>query len=215
MLIGTGHKRFERKKFEILAAARAIFLREGYPDTGMEGVARAAGVSTATLYAYFPSKAELFRVVLLEAAGGLDGAVDHGVRVEGDARSRLLALTVAYAALLTRPETRAIFRLVTAERRRFGDVAEHVLRRARDKLGAAAITVLDDLRDSGELEIEKTSWAAGQLLGMLDHATLLLGLIAGDDAQPARPLDHICADAVDTFLARYGRPPAAVAALTA
>ena len=32
----------------------------------MEFVARAAGVSTATLYAYFPSKADLFKAIVME-----------------------------------------------------------------------------------------------------------------------------------------------------
>ena len=55
MLIGSGLHRSGAKREEILGAARALFLREGYADAGMEFVARAAGVSTATLYAYFPS----------------------------------------------------------------------------------------------------------------------------------------------------------------
>jgi hypothetical protein len=32
----------------------------------------------------------------------------------------------------------------------------------------------------------------------------VLGLSAGDDAAPTRPLADISADAVETFLARYG-----------
>jgi len=39
---------------------------------------------------------------------------------------------------------------------------------------------------------------------MLDHATLTLGLAAGDEVRPTRPLRDIVEEAVETFLARYG-----------
>ena len=203
MLMGTGLKRAEHKRIEILNAARTLFLREGYNDAGMEVVARAASVSTATLYAYFPSKGELFKAVILETVRDIAAPVRESIRIKGDARTRLLSFTNAYAALFVRPTTRAIFRLVTAERRRFEDVAEYFLQCARDELGGAAISVINDLIRTGEITTDQPSWAAGQLMGMLDHVTLVLGLAAGDDAMPRRPLADICDDAVETFLARY------------
>jgi AcrR family transcriptional regulator len=204
MLTGAGLNRSERKKTEILTAARGLFLREGYPDTGMEVVARMAGVSTATLYAYFPSKAKLFAVVVHDTVDDMAEPVRESIWTQGDARTRLTALALAYAAFMCRPATRAIFRMVTSERKRFEAVADHFLDSARRELGGAAITVIEDLAATGELTVDNPAWAAGQLLGMLDHPTLVLGLSAGDDIQPTRPLAELCADAVETFLARYG-----------
>lgn len=204
MLVGAGLKRSGQKREEILASARSLFLREGYADAGMEVVARAAGVSTATLYAYFPGKADLFRAIVLETVASLTAPVREAVRVKGDARTRLTALANAYANFLALTDTRALFRVVTSERRRFEDVAEYVLQSARDELGGAAIAVINDLVKTGELKVDKPSWAAGQLLGMLDHVTLVLGLSAGDEVQPRRPLRAIAEDGVETFLARYG-----------
>ncbi len=207
MLISAGLNRSERKKTEILAAARGVFLRQGYPDAGMEVVARMAGVSTATLYAYFPSKATLFEVVVGDAVRDMAEPVRGSLRTEGDARGRLTAFALAYAAFVAQPATRAMFRMVTSERRRFEALADDFLRGAREALGGAAIQVIEDLVASGELAVDRTSWAAGQLLGMLDHPTLVLGLCAGDEAQAERPLADLCADAVETFLARYGARP--------
>jgi len=207
MLMGSGQNRPERKRSNILAAARDVFLRQGYADAGMGVVARAANVSTATLYAYFPSKAKLFEVVVQETLGDMARPVRDSAAAEGDARARLLALSRAYAALASDPATRAMFRLVTTERRRFEDLADLFLQSARDQLGRAAMLMIDDLAQAGELAVDKPSWAAGQLLGMLDHATLVLGLAAGDHVRPGRALEAICQDAVETFLARYGRPP--------
>ena len=203
MLVDAVLNRSERKKTEILTAARGVFLREGYSAAGMEVVARMAGVSTATLYAYFPSKAKLFEIIVLDAVRHMAGPVRDSVHAKGDARARLTSLALAYATFMSRPATRAMFRMVASERRRFGAVADHVLHGARQDLGGAAIQVVGDLIETGELAADHPARAAGQLLGMLDHATLVLGLTAGDETQPVRPLADICADAVETFLARY------------
>lgn len=43
----------------IFAAAASLFGNKGYAATSMEDIARLAGVSVPTIYAYFPSKADL------------------------------------------------------------------------------------------------------------------------------------------------------------
>ncbi|MDQ0463449.1 AcrR family transcriptional regulator [Caulobacter ginsengisoli] len=196
--------RSDRKRREILDTARILFLKEGFAGAGMETLAREAGVSTATLYAHFPSKSEMFRTVVEEAVAELARRVRDTTSHRGDPRSRLCEFAYAYAQFYADPLSRSVFRMVTAERRRFGGVADYFQDRAHSELGGAAIEILNALAAAGEIRFEKASWAAGQLLGMLEHATLVFGLVAGDDAMPRRPLKMICDDAVDTFLARYG-----------
>jgi AcrR family transcriptional regulator len=195
--------RSDRKRREILDTARGLFLKEGFAGAGMETLAREAGVSTATLYAHFPSKSEMFRTVVEEAVAELARRVRDTTTQQGDPHSRLCGFAYAYAEFYADPLSRSVFRMVTAERRRFGGVADYFQDRAHSELGGAAIEILGDLAAAGEIRFEKASWAAGQLLGMLEHATLVFGLVAGDDAMPRRPLKMICDDAVDTFLARY------------
>ena len=50
----------------ILAVAQAEFLANGFADTTMDGVARAARISKQTLYAHFRDKADLFEAVIVE-----------------------------------------------------------------------------------------------------------------------------------------------------
>jgi AcrR family transcriptional regulator len=204
MLAGAVLNRSERKKTEILTAARGVFLREGYSAAGMEAVARVAGVSTATLYAHFPSKAKLFEIVVHDTARHMAEPVRESLSAQGDARARLTSLALAYAGVMSRPATRAMFRMVAGERPRFGAVNDPVLLGAHQDLARSAVEVIEDLVETGELATAHPAWAGAQLLGMLDHATLVLGLTTGDEAEPPRPLADICADAVETFLARYG-----------
>lgn len=198
-----GSMRSERKRKHILASATAIFSTEGFSHAGMEQIARDAGVSTATLYAYFPSKAELFRIVVEDVLAELSREVHASVKVEGDARTRLTAFACAYAAFYADATSRSMFRMVVAERRRFPDLAEHFRVRGQSEFGGGAIQIVRELAEAGELTVEKPAWAAGQLQGMLEHATLILGLVNGDDARTTRPLDVVATDAVETFMARY------------
>ncbi len=81
----------------ILLAAKDVFAREGFSQAGMEQVARNAGVSTATLYAHFPSKAELFRVVVEATIEDHAVAVQRSTLAGGSPHARLEAFATAYA----------------------------------------------------------------------------------------------------------------------
>lgn len=203
MATGSGGTRSERKRGAILAAAKDVFSREGFAQAGMEQVARMAGVSTATLYAHFPSKAELFRVVVEGTISDLAGAIPASAAIPGDARRRLEAFCTAYAVFYCDPTSRALFRMVIAERRRFPELAEYFRARGRNEFGGTAVTLVRELTAEGQLNVEKPARAAGQLQGMIEHTTLLFGLMEGDEVQPSRAPAEIAADAVETFLARY------------
>lgn len=203
--VATGTaSRTERKRRDIFDAARVVFTREGYAPARMEQIARDAGVSTATLYAHYPSKAELFRTVVDDSLADVVTQVRTAGQVDGDARRRLTAFGVAYAAFYSDPTSRALFRLIVAERRRFPELSDHFGARGRTELGGVLLKMVRSLSDAGELKVEKASWAAGQLQGMIEHATLLVGLVGGDEVHSRRSIKAIVDDAVSTFLARYG-----------
>jgi len=201
--MGRG-QRADDKRQEILSAARALFVTQGYADTGMEVVARNATVSTATLYAHFPSKADLFHTTVDDLITDIAAQVARGTSSHGDARTRLTRFAEAYAGFCCNPATRAVMRMVCAERRRFGAHAHTVEARTHDEIGGAAMRLIADIAAKGEISVDRPAWAASQLLGMIEHSTLIYGLVRGDEVQPERSLGAICEDAVTTFLARYG-----------
>lgn len=65
----------EARESELLGVARRCFIASGYGATSMAEVARAARVSKRTLYAKFPSKADLFRAILDEQIRQTGGGV--------------------------------------------------------------------------------------------------------------------------------------------
>ncbi len=192
------------RKAAILRSARKPFMSAGYAATRIEPIAREAGVSTATLYAYYPSKEDLFAAVIVDAADDFERHMKKVGAGSGDARARLTHFMSAYAGFMGDPFVRSVFRLVMAERPRFRDTAMKFFDRGRSDFGRPLMTALMELKASGELAIDKPSWAAGQLMGMIEHPIFFMPLVTGDEVQAVRSVDQIVSDAVETFLARYG-----------
>lgn len=203
-IVVRGERRSESKRREILSAARALFITVGYADTGMEVVARQAGVSTATLYAHFPSKADLFQTTVDDLIADLAEDLKSVETRAKDARARLASFADGYARFCNNPDTRAVLRMVCAERHKFAEAAETLRRRTRSEIGNALIEMIAELAERGDLEVDRPSWAASQLLGLIEHSTLLYGLVNGDGEQVERPAGIVADEAVATFLARYG-----------
>lgn len=197
----------EEKRRGILRVARKHFMIEGYAATGMEAVARDAGVSTATLYAHFPGKADLFARVIEDASDEFAQRMARVEAVEGDARARLMGFAIAYAGFMADPFVRSVFRLVAAERRRFAPTAAHFFKRGREEFGSVLIAAIRTLAADGRLHAERPSWAAGQLMGMIEHPVFLVPLVTGDEVVAKRSIEQIAEEAVETFLARYGSEP--------
>lgn len=175
----------------------------GYSATRMEPIARAAGVSTATLYGYFHSKDELFDAVIADASDDFAERMCRVGAAEGSATQRLTAFAEAYAEFMGDAFVRSVFRLVMAERPRFRDVAMGFFERGRADFGGPLVRLLAELTEAGDLKVEKPSWAAGQLMGMIEHPVFFMPLVTGDEVHAARTSHQIAEDAVKTFLARY------------
>lgn len=187
----------------LVRQARLHFVSEGYAGTKMEPIAREAGVSTATLYAMFDSKAALFAAVIDEASADFTKRMAGVKTCTGAPRPKLIGFLTAYAEFLSDPFVRAILRLVMTERRRFESVAAAFYEQAKQDFGAVLVATLTDMAAKGELKVDKASWAASQLMGMVEHPLFFVPMVTGDQVQPARSPASIAEDAVETFLARY------------
>lgn len=191
------------RRAAIVRQARLHFINEGYSGTRMEPIARESGVSTATLYAFFDSKAALFEAVINDASEDFARHMSAVPVVSGTPRERLTAFIGAYSEFLNDSFVRSVFRLVLAERPRFEAIAERFFERGRNDFGAVLIGMLDEMTAAGQMKVEKASWAAGQLMGMVEHPVFFVPLVTGEDVTPERTPRAIAEDAVETFLARY------------
>ena len=69
------------KKWEIVKAAAALFIKRGTVNTGVREIAEAGGITVGTLYHYFKSKDEIISAFLDFAVQGTDDFVHQTIKV--------------------------------------------------------------------------------------------------------------------------------------
>lgn len=192
----------DQNRTAILTAATDLFLERGYDRTSLARVAERAGVSKATLFKQFPTKASLFEATVLSVGQAPGTAV--AVPPTGDLRAGLLALGSEYAGLLAQPRTADLIRLLIAEGHRFPELRERTF-------DFGTLPVLDALdrylraeQKAGAVKAGAPETAAVQLLGMIASATFWPRLVHAvwsiDEDETRRAVE----EAVDTIVARYG-----------
>src|SRR5260221_12907739 len=80
---------------QVRAVARELFREQGYAATSLESIARAAGVSRTTLFAYFPSKGHLLFGQLEQGTAALQEALDRRPAGEPIGEGSMAALRTA------------------------------------------------------------------------------------------------------------------------
>src|SRR5271165_7487922 len=109
------------KRRQIMDGARTAFLSAGFDGASMNDIARAAGVSKGTLYAYFNSKDELFEAIIrAEYAQAAERLCVF--KREGDARAMLTDFGVRLIQRMSQPDTMALARVVIAAAEKFPSV---------------------------------------------------------------------------------------------
>ena len=105
----------ERRRRDILRAARELYVEHGYGATTMAMIARRAGASKETLYAWFGDKEGLTRELIEwgadESASAVAAALDQG---DGDPVAALTAYADGLLTLLTGPPSVALNRAAMA-----------------------------------------------------------------------------------------------------
>ncbi|MGB3633224.1 MAG: TetR/AcrR family transcriptional regulator [Rubrobacteraceae bacterium] len=118
------------KREQILSGAKRVFLREGFAATSTDVIAREAGVSKRTLYAYYPSKEELFEDVLRELTVEnpqtrvLESARRINPKSREELHEALLGLAKKLIATIMAPDYLALLRTIIADSHRFPKLSE-------------------------------------------------------------------------------------------
>ena len=149
---------------KILEAATELFLKVGYEQASIDAILVQSGGSKSTLYAYFPTKEDLFRSVI-------DGIVAHdpgtALDITGNARLVLTEFAVSRQRVVLSPRHRAVLGLVLAERERFPDLARIYFDRGPFKSQRLLTTYFEALKHREVLDVADATEAAEFFIGML------------------------------------------------
>ncbi|MBV8473219.1 MAG: TetR/AcrR family transcriptional regulator [Hyphomicrobiales bacterium] len=107
------------KRRQVMDGARAAFLNAGFDGASMNDIARAAGVSKGTLYAYFDSKEQLFEALIREDKEQQAERLCAFPMEGGEPAELLSEFGRRLIEMILRPESVAQVRVVIAATARF------------------------------------------------------------------------------------------------
>ena len=188
----------------ILKAATDLFLEFGYDRTSLARVAESAGVSKATLFKQFPTKAELFEATVLAAGDAPDGELVDPP--SGDFRAGLVALGLAYAELLSRPRMADLIRAVIAESPRFPELRERTFNFGTLPVIAALGRYFEMENAAGTANVDDPEVATTQFLGMIATVIFWPRLVHGNWSLSEEETLQAVDEAARTIVARYAAP---------
>lgn len=193
-----------QKRTAIVEAATKLFLDSGYDGTSLARIAEEAGVSRATLFKQFTTKAALFEAIVTEHWKVDDE--EAPLPEPGNLRAGLEVLGRRYAALLTQPGMAALHRIVIAEVPRFPELGATQFKLGKMPYFESVRRYLAAENAAGTAVLDDAEMAATQFLGMISNYVfwprMLLARWEPDDASVLNAVDQ----AVQTMLARYGAP---------
>jgi len=187
------------KRRDILDGALRVFLRQGFNGAGVSEIAAEAAVSKRTLYQYFRSKEDLFTEIVREVSNRIVAplALDSVGGQEPRAILRKLAQSTASVTVLG--EGPALYRMVSAEARRFPQLGRIFLEQGHESGAARLSSYFAQWHKAGALDIPNPKFAADLFFAMVNgiRVRVLLGTVrAVGESELEEWLDFI----VDVFL---------------
>ncbi|MDU8910768.1 TetR/AcrR family transcriptional regulator [Aestuariicoccus sp. MJ-SS9] len=192
-----------RKFDQVLEGAREIFMRDGFEGASVDDIARAAGVSKATLYSYFPDKRLLFmEVASAQCARQADEAL-MTIDLTNPPRQVLRQVAKTFLGFIFSDLGQRIFRVCVAESDRFPDLGRKFYNSGPMTMRRAVVGYLQASVTRGELRIDDFDLAADQF-AELCKADLWPKLLFGlRDSFTEDEIDRVVDGAIETFMARY------------
>ncbi|MEX0283809.1 MAG: TetR/AcrR family transcriptional regulator [Paracoccaceae bacterium] len=193
-----------RKFQQVLDGAREVFLRDGFEGASVDDIARAAGVSKATLYSYFPDKRLLFMEVAQAECNAMADRTDNMINDSNPPREVLTTAASQLVPFLLSKFSQSVFRICVAERDRFPELGR-AFYAAGPEMGRRRISeYLEEAVSRGELIIDDIPMAAEQFSELCKVKLWNRAAFGVQTEFTQNEIDHVVANAVETFMARYG-----------
>lgn len=194
------------KRRQIIEGAREIFMSAGFDAASMNDIARAAGVSKGTLYAYFDSKEALFEALIREERAHQP---ERNLMFPADEPDPAKALAIYGQSLvekITRTDKLEQARIVAFAAARFPRLGR-AFYEAGPLYGAVKLKQrLDAFVAAGTLQIDDTAVAARQFIDLCLGDILKRLLFRVVETVEQNEIDVLVGQAVAMFMKVYGAP---------
>jgi TetR/AcrR family transcriptional regulator of autoinduction and epiphytic fitness len=197
----TYHERVKgEKRRAAINAAMEVFLEYGYERASLQQIATRAGVSTATLFKRFPTKASLFEAIVLDFWS--EDAEIGKIPPVGDARAGLRRIGMDFAALVRQPRMVAFVRLLISEAPRFPELTQMMMENGKMPYIHRVSDYVKSESNAGRLKTDDPRKTARQFLAMISDQVFWPALLKADFSVSDREMKLAVDDALRTILAR-------------
>jgi TetR/AcrR family transcriptional repressor of mexJK operon len=195
-------KNREARRAAIVAVARTAFLEQGYAATSMSTIATQLGGSKGTLWAYFPSKEDLFAAVLDAVTASFRQNLDDALRPGRDCHTTLLDFSQRFLLKMLNPDTIRLHRLIVGEGGRFPEIGRLFYARGPQFVLERLSEYIRGRMEAGELRVDDPMQAAMNLIQLtqMQHNLRLWGVVGIPTIEELH--DH-AAKALDLFNRAY------------
>jgi TetR/AcrR family transcriptional repressor of mexJK operon len=172
-------KNREARRAAIVAVARTAFLEQGYAATSMSTIATQLGGSKGTLWAYFPSKEDLFAAVLDAVTASFRQNLDDALRPGRDCHTTLLDFSQRFLLKMLNPDTIRLHRLIVGEGGRFPEIGRLFYARGPQFVLERLSEYIRGRMEAGELRVDDPMQAAMNLIQLtqMQHNLRLWGVV--------------------------------------
>jgi len=194
----------DRKREAIVRAAVEEFRTAGYEATSMDRIAAVAGVSKRTVYNHFPSKEELFALILEELWESSVASVELPYRPEQPLQAQLLQLLGQKLQLLGDANFIDLARVAMAEIIHSPERAQAIVCRMGEKESGVSAWIRAAIAD-GRLREVDPEFASHQLQGLVKSFAFWPQVTMGQPPLAPAERERVAESAVAMFLGFYAR----------
>ncbi|HYD71739.1 MAG TPA: TetR/AcrR family transcriptional regulator [Candidatus Binatia bacterium] len=169
----------ERRRLQVLEAARACFRERGFRQTTIDEICAEARISPGALYRYFDSKADIIAAIALDARAEAEGMLDRLTSAEG-LIDGLAEMARAFFQTFERDGDAALLADIWAEAARDPLLAKALRQRDRIAVGRIAAAVEKAALGGSVYPAVRPEDAAETLMAALEGLAMRRALAPGD-----------------------------------
>ncbi len=192
------------KRAQILAGAGRVIHRMGYDAASVSDIAREAGVSKGTIYAYFEDKLDLFEALMDDTRDRLFHSIGQELIQPGPVEERLTRYGMALTRTLCSDPVVGAHRVVIAVTERMPELGRRFYQRGAVRGSGILGEFLANRIAGGELAIPDIPLASAQFIELCMAGLFRRRLLAAMESPPTEEeLHRNVSSAVAMFLQHY------------
>ena len=192
----------ERKREDIIQAAKDVFRENGFKAASMDRIAETAKVSKRTVYNHFESKEVLFITVSGELCEAFSQQSEYPYEADKPVRSQLEAIARQQMQMLCTERFLRMFKMFVSETLTSPELTQPIMEKLEEE-NIGVVKWIKAASTDGKLKLSDPLMAGKQFIALLEVFTSWPYLLGMDRVEEEEDQLVVIKSAVDMFLDHY------------